>query len=150
MNLGCATGHPSFVMSNSFANQTLAQMDFGITKIPTKTEGLHSSEVPWMKRSPDCTWIRLARANTILRSGRLHQRPSRRALSNPRNTATDFLYRVSHHLWKGLVNMQQFALSLYGINEIVFHSNLALISAIVSFGRHFLRTSGFSPKIGSR
>ncbi len=27
MNLGCATGHPSFVMSNSFANQTLAQLD---------------------------------------------------------------------------------------------------------------------------
>jgi adenosylhomocysteinase len=27
VNLGCATGHPSFVMSNSFANQTLAQMD---------------------------------------------------------------------------------------------------------------------------
>ncbi len=26
MNLGCATGHPSFVMSNSFTNQTLAQM----------------------------------------------------------------------------------------------------------------------------
>lgn len=26
MNLGCATGHPSFVMSNSFANQTLAQI----------------------------------------------------------------------------------------------------------------------------
>ncbi len=26
VNLGCATGHPSFVMSNSFANQTLAQM----------------------------------------------------------------------------------------------------------------------------
>ena len=27
VNLGCATGHPSFVMSNSFSNQTLAQMD---------------------------------------------------------------------------------------------------------------------------
>jgi adenosylhomocysteinase len=27
VNLGCATGHPSFVMSNSFANQTLAQID---------------------------------------------------------------------------------------------------------------------------
>jgi len=26
VNLGCATGHPSFVMSNSFANQTLAQL----------------------------------------------------------------------------------------------------------------------------
>jgi adenosylhomocysteinase len=27
VNLGCATGHPSFVMSNSFSNQVLAQID---------------------------------------------------------------------------------------------------------------------------
>merc|ERR1712063_1280 len=27
LNLGCATGHPSFVMSCSFTNQTLAQLD---------------------------------------------------------------------------------------------------------------------------
>jgi adenosylhomocysteinase len=27
VNLGCAHGHPSFVMSNSFSNQTLAQID---------------------------------------------------------------------------------------------------------------------------
>ncbi|HNB60875.1 MAG TPA: adenosylhomocysteinase, partial [Phycisphaerales bacterium] len=27
MNLGCATGHPSFVMSSSFTNQTIAQLD---------------------------------------------------------------------------------------------------------------------------
>ena len=27
VNLGCATGHPSFVMSNSFTNQTLAQIE---------------------------------------------------------------------------------------------------------------------------
>ncbi|MEY2569717.1 MAG: adenosylhomocysteinase, partial [Acidimicrobiaceae bacterium] len=27
LNLGCATGHPSFVMSCSFSNQVLAQMD---------------------------------------------------------------------------------------------------------------------------
>src|SRR5215212_3534678 len=30
VNLGCATGHPSFVMSNSFTNQTLAQMELWI------------------------------------------------------------------------------------------------------------------------
>jgi adenosylhomocysteinase len=28
VNLGCATGHPSFVMSNSFTNQVLAQIEF--------------------------------------------------------------------------------------------------------------------------
>ena len=27
VNLGCATGHPSFVMSNSFTNQALAQIE---------------------------------------------------------------------------------------------------------------------------
>ncbi|MCG8379048.1 MAG: adenosylhomocysteinase, partial [Proteobacteria bacterium] len=27
VNLGCATGHPSFVMSNSFTNQVLAQIE---------------------------------------------------------------------------------------------------------------------------
>jgi adenosylhomocysteinase len=27
LNLGCATGHPSFVMSNSFTNQVMAQME---------------------------------------------------------------------------------------------------------------------------
>ncbi|MGE5419465.1 MAG: adenosylhomocysteinase [Chloroflexota bacterium] len=32
VNLGCATGHPSFVMSNSFSNQTLAQIDLWTKK----------------------------------------------------------------------------------------------------------------------
>ncbi len=32
VNLGCATGHPSFVMSNSFTNQTLAQLDLWTKK----------------------------------------------------------------------------------------------------------------------
>ena len=30
MNLGCATGHPSFVMSNSFTNQTIAQIELAV------------------------------------------------------------------------------------------------------------------------
>lgn len=41
VNLGCATGHPSFVMSNSFSNQTLAQlelwtknMEIGVYRLP--------------------------------------------------------------------------------------------------------------------
>jgi len=32
INLGCATGHPSFVMSNSFTNQTIAQIDIAENK----------------------------------------------------------------------------------------------------------------------
>ncbi len=34
VNLGCATGHPSFVMSNSFTNQTLAQMKLWREELP--------------------------------------------------------------------------------------------------------------------
>ncbi len=35
VNLGCATGHPSFVMSNSFCNQTLAQIELWTKKLDT-------------------------------------------------------------------------------------------------------------------
>jgi adenosylhomocysteinase len=38
VNLGCATGHPSFVMSNSFANQTLAQLDLWRNKDSYKVD----------------------------------------------------------------------------------------------------------------
>jgi adenosylhomocysteinase len=47
VNLGCATGHPSFVMSNSFSNQTLAQLDIrenrgkykpGVYRLPKKLD----------------------------------------------------------------------------------------------------------------
>jgi len=45
VNLGCATGHPSFVMSNSFTNQMLAQIDLwqndyavGVYRLPKKLD----------------------------------------------------------------------------------------------------------------
>jgi adenosylhomocysteinase len=45
VNLGCATGHPSFVMSNSFTNQILAQIDLwqndyavGVYRLPKKLD----------------------------------------------------------------------------------------------------------------
>jgi len=45
VNLGCATGHPSFVMSTSFTNQTLAQIDLwthqreiGVTRLDKKLD----------------------------------------------------------------------------------------------------------------
>ena len=47
VNLGCATGHPCFVMSNSFTNQTLAQLDLwknkdtyelGVYRLPKKLD----------------------------------------------------------------------------------------------------------------
>ncbi len=46
VNLGCATGHPSFVMSNSFANQTLA------ADRPVGQQGqLHGRRLPPCRRS---------------------------------------------------------------------------------------------------
>ncbi len=41
MNLGCATGHPSFVMSNSFTNQTIAQIEL-FTKIDEYPVGVYT------------------------------------------------------------------------------------------------------------
>ena len=38
MNLGCATGHPSFVMSASFTNQTLAQIELWTNRSAYKNE----------------------------------------------------------------------------------------------------------------
>ena len=38
VNLGCATGHPSFVMSNSFTNQTLAQIELWTNSADYKNE----------------------------------------------------------------------------------------------------------------
>jgi len=45
VNLGCATGHPSFVMSNSFSNQTLAQIELwtkehtiGVYRLPKQLD----------------------------------------------------------------------------------------------------------------
>ncbi len=56
VNLGCATGHPSFVMSSSFTNQVLAQMDLwqkhhpiGVTVLPKRLDEevarLHLSKI---------------------------------------------------------------------------------------------------------
>lgn len=51
VNLGCATGHPSFVMSNSFSNQMLAQIDLwkkdyeiGVYRLPKTLD----EEVAWL------------------------------------------------------------------------------------------------------
>ncbi len=48
VNLGCATGHPSFVMSNSFTNQTLAQME-----IWNSTEGKYENKVYTLPKKLD-------------------------------------------------------------------------------------------------
>ena len=46
LNLGCATGHPSFVMSASFTNQVIAQLELQANDRPVREEGLHAAEAP--------------------------------------------------------------------------------------------------------
>ena len=53
LNLGCATGHPSFVMSNSFTNQTIAQIkESGNKRNEVKEkESLRAAQAPGRKSS---------------------------------------------------------------------------------------------------
>ena len=56
VNLGCATGHPSFVMSNSFTNQTLAQLELW-ANYKDYTPGVTYFQSTWTRRLPSCTWL---------------------------------------------------------------------------------------------
>ena len=55
VNLGCATGHPSFVMSSSFANQVLAQIEL-FTNPGKYRPASTSCRRSWTRRSPACSW----------------------------------------------------------------------------------------------
>ena len=44
LNLGCATGHPSFVMSASFTNQVLAQIELHAERGELREEGLRAAQ----------------------------------------------------------------------------------------------------------
>jgi adenosylhomocysteinase len=44
LNLGCATGHPSFVMSASFTNQVLAQLELWAERRALREEGLRAAQ----------------------------------------------------------------------------------------------------------
>jgi adenosylhomocysteinase len=82
VNLGCATGHPSFVMSNSFTNQVLAQIDL-FNQGRTST----ASEVYTLPKHLDEEVARLHLAKIGARlteltpaQARLHRRAGGRAL----------------------------------------------------------------------
>ena len=62
LNLGCATGHPSFVMSCSFTNQCIAQLELWNERKSGKYDKKVSrlAEALGSKRLPNCTWKRLA------------------------------------------------------------------------------------------
>jgi adenosylhomocysteinase len=62
VNLGCATGHPSFVMSNSFTNQVLAQIElFDQRGTATRTRSTCCPSIS-TRRSRACTWSASARS----------------------------------------------------------------------------------------
>ncbi len=46
VNLGCATGHPSFVMSASFTNQVLAQIELWTQPRQVREQGLRAAQAP--------------------------------------------------------------------------------------------------------
>ena len=81
VNLGCATGHPSFVMSNSFANQTLAQLDLWKNKDTYKV-GVYT--LP-KKLDEEVARLHLEKIGVKLttlsqEAGRLHRRAGGRAV----------------------------------------------------------------------
>ena len=90
LNLGCATGHPSFVMSNSFTNQVIAQIElFTHTDFYERTR-VHAAEAP--RRGGRAAAPRQARRE----AHRAHRGPGRatsasrsRARTSPTTTGTD-------------------------------------------------------------
>ena len=90
LNLGCATGHPSFVMSNSFTNQVIAQIelfthtDFYERKVYTLPKHL-DEEVARLHL--DKLGVKLTHAHRG--AGRLPRHPGRRARTSPTTTATE-------------------------------------------------------------
>ena len=81
LNLGNATGHPSFVMSASFTNQTLAQIELWTRGDAVREQGLHPAEAPRREgRPPAPRQDRRQADRAPPRAGRLHRRLARRAV----------------------------------------------------------------------
>ena len=80
VNLGCATGHPSFVMSASFTNQVLAQIELWQNGDAVREQGLRAAAGPSTRRSRGCTSTSSASRLTKLtpRAGPVHRRRRRR------------------------------------------------------------------------
>ena len=90
MNLGCATGHPSFVMSCSFSNQVIAQMELfnNIEQYPLGV--LRAAQAARREgRPPAPRRARREAHQAHRRAGRVPRRRARRARSSPTTTATE-------------------------------------------------------------
>ncbi len=91
VNLGCGTGHPSFVMSSSFANQTIAQIElFTHQRQLRGGQGLRAAQAPGREggaAAPEEDRRDAQRAQR--RAGGLHRRAQARARTSPTPTATE-------------------------------------------------------------
>ena len=94
LNLGCATGHPSFVMSASFTNQVLAQLELW------QRHDQYEKKVYVLPKALDEEVARLHLDQLGVRLTRLtadqadlHRRPGRRAPTSPTTTATEPRHR---------------------------------------------------------
>ena len=90
MNLGNATGHPSFVMSNSFTNQVLAQIELFTKPEEYPLERLHAAEASRRGRRPAAPGrARRPADRAHPQAGRLPRRRRSRARTSPTTTATE-------------------------------------------------------------
>ena len=76
VNLGCGTGHPSFVMSSSFANQTIAQIElFTHSDYVRRGQGLRAAQAPGREGGAAAPEEGGRHADrTERRAGRVHRR----------------------------------------------------------------------------
>ena len=80
MNLGCATGHPSFVMSNSFTNQVLAQIEL-FAKPEQYAVGVHFLPKKLDEWLLACIWARRCKSDkTHLQTSNVYSGGGRRPL----------------------------------------------------------------------
>ncbi len=85
LNLGCATGHPSFVMSNSFTNQTIAQIELFTKSSRVRAQGVRAPEAPRREGGAVASGRARSEAHRAHpRAGRLHRRACRGALQERR------------------------------------------------------------------
>ena len=89
LNLGCATGHPSFVMSNSFTNQVMAQIELFTKHATLRGRCLHVAQAA--RRGGGTAAPRQARREAHRahrRTGRLHRRAGQRGPTSRTTTGT--------------------------------------------------------------
>ena len=116
VNLGCATGHPSFVMSNSFTNQTIAQIDLWLASQGKPTlvghrrlragARLHAAEEARREgRAPAPRQARRRARGAHRAPGRATSASPRKARTRPTTTATSTLPRGARCAdWKAIVD----------------------------------------------